>query len=121
MTPIIFITFLVSLAVVDYRNSAKRSHYHAEGGSSWLPQWLHRILYRVRPYQYVTVDEKDQVVRGEVAGRPFYHSKQRKLMKMEVAEAFEMRGWAVLVLALASVVIALGLWEVVSWGLSFLL
>ncbi|KAH8883939.1 hypothetical protein GQ53DRAFT_752479 [Thozetella sp. PMI_491] len=121
MTPIIFVTFLISLVLVDYRNSARRSQYHAEKESRWLPQWLHRLVYRYRRYQYVAVDDRSELVRDESTGRPYYHSKQRKLMKMEASEAFEMRGWVVFVLGLVIMCAGWGVWAAVVWGLRIFL
>lgn len=130
MTPLIFISFLVSLALVDLRHSALRAHYHADadGASSRLPRWLHRLVYRYRGYRY---DFDDAAARA--AGRPatpsssprsegqagsgdYYHSKQRKLMKMEAAEAFEIRGWVLVVLGLLGASVLWAAWKVGAWG-----
>lgn len=71
MTPLIFTTFLISLALVDLRHSALRAHYHADTPHPTstsntntgtndrptrrrLPPWLHRIVYRYQPYRYGT-------------------------------------------------------------------
>ncbi|KAK4101732.1 hypothetical protein N658DRAFT_506898 [Parathielavia hyrcaniae] len=121
MTPLMFISFLVSLALVDLRYSALRAHYHAAGPSR-LPRWLHRLVYRYRPYRYVAAMEghgRPPAARAAVVESPlgstgspgsglgsgpgpewggedyYYYSKQRKLMEMEAAEAFEIRGWVV--------------------------
>ncbi|KAL2255171.1 hypothetical protein VTK26DRAFT_3934 [Humicola hyalothermophila] len=150
MTPLIFISFLVSLALVDLRYSALRSHYHADADDEThhhrrMPRWLHRIVYRYRGYRYdVAVDQRqgqgqrqvdggdddedgagstgrrapgsrsasEQEVKG---GGEYYHSKQRKLMKMEAAEAFEIRGWVMVVLGLLGLAVAWGAWKVASW------
>lgn len=114
MTPFIFISFLISLVMVDYRYSVQRSRYHALNPSR-LPTWLHRILYRYQPYEYVVVDEHGRPV-GD--GQRFLHSKQRKLMRMEVAEAFEVRRTVLVVLAVLGamgVVAVWGLWRIVRW------
>ncbi len=148
MTPIILISFLISLTLIDYRDSARRSHYHAEPGhgASRMPKWLHRIIYKYQRYQYevpIPVDEQGRPISstsastGRVAvggedqqqgGRPellrrsshdHYHSKQRKLMKMEAEEAFEIRSTVLVVLAVLSLVVLWGLWKVVGWVLVF--
>ncbi|KAL2018934.1 hypothetical protein VTK56DRAFT_10228 [Thermocarpiscus australiensis] len=152
MTPLLFISFVVSLALVDLRNSARRAHYHPDPDPdpdrarhhhhhhhhSRLPAWLHRIVYRYLPYDYVAVDERGRPWGGrrEARRKPtpgsgegredadadgdgdgYYHSKQRKLMKMEAAEAFEIRGWVMAILGLLSMAVLWGLWRVVCWGL----
>lgn len=142
MTPIIFISFLVSLALVDIRHSALRAHYHADDPAQQrLPHWLHRIMYRYRGYRYDVVvdgqgdgrsvgegqgqvDGGDDDGSGRVrmrrqesgkGGEEYYHSKQRKLMKMEAAEAFEIRGWVTVALGLVSLGMVWVAWRVASW------
>jgi hypothetical protein len=153
MTPLIFTSFLLSLALVDLRHSALRAHYHADAADattgtqpSRLPGWLHRVVYRYRPYRYhVVVDERVRAVGekeskgegqgglespgsvGSPAGSPgsgrevevedYYHSKQRELMRMEVSEAFEIRGWVVLGLGLVGLGVLWVGWRVLSWVL----
>jgi hypothetical protein len=146
MTPLIFTSFLLSLALVDLRHSALRAHYHADAADatatqpSRLPGWLHRVIYRYRPYRYqVVVDERGREVgvkkgqgglgspAGSPAGSPglgrevevedYYHSKQRELMRMEVSEAFEIRGWVVLGLGLVGLGVLWVGWRVLSWVL----
>lgn len=92
MTPVNFVVFLFSLLLVDLRYSLMRSHSHAET-SSRLPTWLHNLFYSPRPYQYMRVKGKDQ------EGRWYYHSKQKKLMRMEAEEAFQIRNTMLIVLA----------------------
>ncbi|GAB1311141.1 hypothetical protein MFIFM68171_01351 [Madurella fahalii] len=119
MTPLIFTSFVVSLVLVDLRHSALRAHYHADANQPGrMPRWLHRIVYRYLPYRYegdspsspppTTVTEGDG--RGD-----YYHSKQRKLMKMEAAEAFEIRGVVLVALGLLSLGVLWGFWKVVGW------
>ena len=117
MTPVIFITFLVSLSLVDFRYSAMRSQYHAEQPSR-LPPWLHRLIYRYRPYQYVVIDEKGDLT-GKKADARYYHSKQRKLMKMEIDDAFEIRSTVLVALGLLSMVVAWATWRVIVWCAGF--
>lgn len=107
MTPIIFVSFLVSLAWVDFRYSIMRSHSHSEEPSQ-LPRWLHRITYREAPYKYVKVDAThSKSPRGSSEGtRWYYHSKQRKLMKMEADDAFQIRGTVLVALGLLAVAAA---------------
>lgn len=92
MTPINFVTFLFSLLLVELHYTIKRSHNHNDGASR-LPAWLHHLLYKPEPYQYVRKGNK-----SPQAGSWFYHSKQKKLMKMEAEEAFAMRNTVLLLL-----------------------
>ncbi|KAL2269935.1 hypothetical protein VTJ83DRAFT_2119 [Remersonia thermophila] len=127
MTPVIFVTFLVSLALVDLRYSVLRAHYHPDDQPHGrMPAWLHRIIYRYRPYRYQNVNDKGRPVGKTPAspssppwsgrqGEDYYHSKQRKLMKMEAEEAFEMRGTVVVVLGVVSLTVAWAAWKMVAW------
>lgn len=112
MTPVIFITFLVSLTLVDYRYSVVRSHYHADTPSR-LPAWLHRIIYRYQPYQYVVVDDRGNPT-GQRADPRYLHSEQRKLMKMEVVDAFEIRSTVLVALGLLSLGFIWVFWRIAS-------
>ncbi|KAL2158559.1 hypothetical protein VTH06DRAFT_4326 [Thermothelomyces fergusii] len=145
MTPVLFVSFLLSLALVDLRFSALRAHYHADGGDQApgrrrLPAWLHRIIYRYRPYRYAAaVDGNGRPVAAPTTpgspGSPergvtpsgtareaedYYHSKQRKLIKMEAEEAFEMRGVVVLVLGFLGLAALWVAWKVVNLGVGAL-
>lgn len=111
MTPIIFVSFLISLTWVDYRYSVMRSQYHAENPSR-LPPWLHRILYRYEPYRYVIVDENNQPTNHP----RYFHSKQRKLMKMEAVDAFEIRSTVLVVLGLLSLVCSWAVWRIAGYA-----
>ncbi|KAK4681989.1 hypothetical protein QC764_112460 [Podospora pseudoanserina] len=125
MTPIIFTTFLISLFLVDTRNLALRRHYHASDSESRMPEWLHRIVYRYKRYEYVAVDEKGKpfpiskhqtpAVSPGQEKEDFYHSKQKKLMKMEVAEAFEIRSIVVVLLGVLGAAFLWGSWKAASW------
>ncbi|KAK4242334.1 Endoribonuclease L-PSP-domain-containing protein [Achaetomium macrosporum] len=134
MTPLLFISFLLSLTLVDLRHSALRAHYHANANQpSRLPRWLHRIVYRYLHYRYVAVDERgrpgaDAESPGSsgsagspgMAGREsedYYHSKQRKLMKLEATEAFEIRDSVLVVLGFVGLGMVWIAWRALSWGL----
>lgn len=117
VTPLILISFLVSLTLVDYRHSANRSHYHADPRESRIPQWLHRILYRYRKYQYVPVDDKGRPLGESANNEEYYHSYQRKLLRMEVDEAFEIRSTVLVALSLISLLVLWGFYKVIAWGL----
>lgn len=118
MTPITLVSFLLSLALVDLRHSIARSHTHAEGEPSRMPAWLHALLYRRSPYRYVAVGGEAEV-RQDDGGRWYYRSQQRKLMKLEADEAFQMRAAVVAAMAVAAVAAGWGCWEAgrAVWGL----
>ncbi|KAK4231454.1 hypothetical protein QBC38DRAFT_223105 [Podospora fimiseda] len=118
-TPFLILSFILSLILIDLRNSARRAHFHADS-SSRMPGWLHRVIYRYKPYKYVVdpkdgkLFEKDRVKEEE----EFYHSHQKKLAKMEMAEAFEMRGIVICFLGLVVCGIGWVGWKgvCVVWG-----
>lgn len=107
MTPINFTSFLFSLLLVDMRYSLERSHNHAEA-PTMLPAWLHDIFYRPQPYQYKRIRDQG------VGGRWFYHSKQKKLIKMEADEAFRMRYTVLLVIAVFFIAACGAAWYLMS-------
>jgi hypothetical protein len=114
MTPIIFVSFLISLVIVDMRYTVMRSHFHPEEYSTRLPRWLHRILYSYQPYQYVRVGKDGKPIKDH-AHHGFYHSKQKKLMKMEVDDAFQIRRRVLVVLGILGLVTLWCLWRAVAW------
>ncbi|KAF3764919.1 hypothetical protein M406DRAFT_260517 [Cryphonectria parasitica EP155] len=117
MTPVIFVSFLFSLAWVEFRYSLMRSHFHSST-QSWMPDWIHHILYREAPYQYVRADPKDPRTPTTEAGgsRWYYRTKQRKLLKMEVEDAFRIRGSVLVVLGLLAVGGTWAAWRAVCWA-----
>ncbi|KAJ3499333.1 hypothetical protein NLG97_g423 [Lecanicillium saksenae] len=99
MTPINFVSFIVSLLLVDIHYTRLRMHTHAESRGR-LPNWLHDILYRKQPYEDM---RKSSDVGSDVVREPwYYHSKQKKLMKMEAEEAFLLRGRVLVALAVVA-------------------
>ena len=89
MTPINFVTFIFSLVIVDLRYTLLRSQSHSRAPSR-LPGWLSAILYREQPYSYETRLHDARGRAGE-DGPWYYHTKQKKLLKMEADEAFKFR------------------------------
>lgn len=111
-----------------------RSHSHSESPSS-LPGWLHHVVYREAPYRYVRVVDSagsgsrpttPRTVSGgggtsakasaSEGSRWYYHSKQRKLMKMEVDDAFEIRGTVLMALGLFALVFTWAVWRAGWWA-----
>ncbi|ETS88053.1 hypothetical protein PFICI_01881 [Pestalotiopsis fici W106-1] len=114
MTPINFVTFLVSLYLVDYHYNSKREHTHDHNKrASRLPGWLHSLLFKPQPYAWVGGGDSSAAPPNQDDKNWYYHTKQKKLMKMEAAAAFEMRRSV----TVALVFIAVG----AAWGLSRLL
>lgn len=113
MTPVIFVSFLLSLALVDFRYSVLRSEGHRNRGSR-LPAWLHRIVYMPSPDQSNngSSGNKSTQTHNSTGGQEdgYYHSKQKKLAKMEMADAFEIRGAVVAFIFGMSVVMSWGVW-----------
>ncbi|RSL68460.1 hypothetical protein CEP53_002573 [Fusarium sp. AF-6] len=98
MTPINITVFLLSLFLVDLRYTQGRINRYGNGDNSgrsprWMPRWF------TQPYQHIGHTDHD------AHGSWHYHSKQKKLMKMEAEEAFQMRST---VLVLLAVMVALG-------------
>jgi hypothetical protein len=91
------------------RYTVMRSHFHPEEYSTRLPRWLHRILYSYQPYQYVRVGKDGKPIQDHI-NHNFYHSKQKKLMKMEVDDAFQIRGTVLILLGVLGLVTAWCLW-----------
>ncbi|KAK3945279.1 hypothetical protein QBC46DRAFT_371778 [Diplogelasinospora grovesii] len=123
MTPIILTSFIISLVIVDIRNTVRRSHYHSDG-APWLPHWLRRLVYRhQQPFRYVQADGGGQRAgsdNGVASSDWYYHSKQCKLMKMETEDAFQIRNTVLGLMALVGLGVAWAAWRVLSWGVSFL-
>ncbi|OAR01992.1 hypothetical protein LLEC1_00096 [Akanthomyces lecanii] len=95
MTPINFVSFLISLVLVDIHYSRLRMHTHAESRTR-LPNWLHDLLYHKHPYEGM---------RQRPSGLHeswYYHSKQKKLMKLEAEDAFRLRSTVLVGLAVVA-------------------
>ena len=98
MTPLNFTAFILSLAVVDARHSLRRASYHAAP----RPAWLRSLLARTQEQE----KQKEE---------SFYHSRQRQLMRLEAAEAFQLRGSVLALLAAAAAAVLAGLVYLARW------
>lgn len=94
-----------------------RSHNHSDVPSR-MPRWLHQILYREAPYQYVRADpSSSRAPAAEKDGtRWYYRTKQRKLMKMEVDDAFQIRASVQTVLGLIALLATWAAWRAGWWA-----
>ncbi|KAI8222065.1 hypothetical protein K4K54_007192 [Colletotrichum sp. SAR 10_86] len=115
MTPIIFVSFLLSLVWVDLKYTLKRSRGRGHHHGGWMPSWLHSIVYRHSPYTYMqkestTPNSSPRSSPREEPGEFYYHSKQKKLMRMEMDDAFEVRGQVLVVVGAASLATLWGFW-----------
>ncbi|KAI1147864.1 hypothetical protein F4825DRAFT_435934 [Nemania diffusa] len=146
MTPINFVTFILSLYLIDnhYRAQRHRQRPNSETSDSGRP-WLHWLLFRQRssPYDLVggnrertllqstnTTLRHDIRVRDEdnahiapvkEAGNSwYYHTKQKKLFKVEVTEAFALRNPVLCALCILFIFISWVLWQTLVclaiWG-----
>ncbi|KAI0432943.1 hypothetical protein F5Y09DRAFT_113745 [Xylaria sp. FL1042] len=142
-TPINFIVFLVSLYLIDNRNRAQR-HRQPEGKANDHNRrtWLHRLLYRQRasPYDWVDSYQRSPVSQSAYTTPPhhevrakngdavsprstketgggtwYYHTKQKKLLKVEAADAFALRNSVFLFLGVLAVAVGWVLWRMVMW------
>ncbi|KAF9765676.1 hypothetical protein IL306_002009 [Fusarium sp. DS 682] len=104
MTPINITVFLFSLLLVDLRHTAGRNSFYGPGNqqAKWVPRWL------LQPYQHIGHTDHD------AHGRWHYHSKQKKLMKMEADEAFRMRSTMLVFLAVALALATSAVWFLTS-------
>lgn len=107
MTPVNFITFILSLVLIDLRYSLQRRQTHS-ASRSWLPTWLHALIYR--PYE----NERSKMTHAP-HGQWHYHTKQKKLFKMEADEAFKFRNTMLFVLGVASLGGLAGLWYTMGY------
>ncbi|KAF5663969.1 hypothetical protein FHETE_7276 [Fusarium heterosporum] len=104
MTPVNITVFLFSLLLVDFRYTAGRNNFYDTGTrqSRWIPRWL------LQPYQHIGHADHD------AHGRWHYHSKQKKLMRMEADEAFQMRSTVLVFMALTLALATTAVWFLTS-------
>ncbi|KAK4207259.1 hypothetical protein QBC37DRAFT_299100 [Rhypophila decipiens] len=136
MTPLIMISFLVSLAIIDLKYSIRRSSFHGDPSppASWVPSWLERQLCKFRPYRYIVGCPPCEVRKRNdsehhqhepeqwngIWGTSFYRTKQRTLMKMEAADAFEIRTKTLAALVVLSLFLLWCTWRLLSWVVCFI-
>ncbi|TEY39698.1 hypothetical protein BOTCAL_0453g00020 [Botryotinia calthae] len=129
IAPITFVSFLISLLIIDSRNSYLRVHQHSEPRTypntfiGRIQEFLHRLIYKPQPYAYIKSPSRGQNAEGiERKGEEPWHwnTKQKKMMKMEVSDAFKFRQWvlvgmAVVATGIGLLVLYLGNWIWQIW------
>ncbi|EPE28151.1 hypothetical protein GLAREA_04942 [Glarea lozoyensis ATCC 20868] len=97
IAPLTFITFLVSLALVDSHNTALRSS-SPPSTLCRIRNFLHGLVFKEKenPYERVRSPDAKGKRKGENEGKEegekwYWHSKQRHMMKAEMDDAFRLR------------------------------
>ncbi|KAF7894622.1 uncharacterized protein EAF01_010072 [Botrytis porri] len=130
IAPITFISFLISLLIIDSRNSYLRIHQHSETRKysntfiGRIQEFLHRLIYKPQPYAYIKSPSQGQNAGGikRKEEEPWHwNTKQKKMIKMEVSDAFKLRQWVLVGMAVVAtgvglVVLYLGNW---IWQISY--
>ncbi|KAJ5032535.1 uncharacterized protein L3040_009136 [Drepanopeziza brunnea f. sp. 'multigermtubi'] len=120
ITPLAFLSFILSLALVDSRNHSLRTHSHSPSRAppttllGRVRFLLHGLIFKEvsgGPYSYVRspdAREKEKEKGSPGAGdrgangkgrkkgkeEPWHwHTKQRKMMRAEMEDAFKLRKW----------------------------
>lgn len=123
ITPVTIVSFLLSLALVDLRYSIARAQAASDDAASPLPRWLRETLYRRSSNVYVRVQggpEKEGQEGEEQNGEPWHYQKYHgKLVKMQLDEAFELRGYVLAAIVLAMAVAIMVIWTIAICSLGW--
>ncbi|KAH9860549.1 hypothetical protein J1614_011880 [Plenodomus biglobosus] len=139
LTPILFISFIISLFLVNHRNRARRSKAHTTYSSSILSHlapssWLDPEPYQdptdstwgregdpghVEPHDAIgpPKDAAGQGQKNKAKKRKSWHlnKKIRKVAKMEISDAFEMRGRVMVLMLFVIVLASIAMWTISKW------
>ncbi|KNG49114.1 fe-containing alcohol protein [Stemphylium lycopersici] len=138
LTPVLSISFLLSLFLVNYRNRARRTEAHSSGTSiltylvplSWLdPEpyqdpddstWGRRgTVGHVEPHDAIgpRPDEQSDEKKSKKKKKRSWHlnKKIRKVAKLEVGDALEMRERVMLGMAIVMAIGCAALWMGFKW------
>ncbi|RDL40067.1 Uncharacterized protein BP5553_00046 [Venustampulla echinocandica] len=132
ISPLIFISFLFSLALIDSRNYSFRQHSHPNSQDApttifgRIKAFLHPIFFKriSSPYVYVKSPEAKSsgAGNGTREEEPWHwHTHQRKMMKAEMDDAFRLRRSVMLVLIGLLIGTILVLATVIRWGWGLLI
>ncbi|CAG8954372.1 hypothetical protein HYFRA_00005997 [Hymenoscyphus fraxineus] len=119
LAPLAFLSFILSLALIDSRNTYFRTSSQPPSRIQSVKGFFHALVFRRRegPYEYVGRErggdggvgvEKKGGKGGN--GEWYWHTKQRKMMKRELDDAFEIRNGVAVVLVVGGLVV-LGGWR----------
>ncbi|PSS12802.1 hypothetical protein M430DRAFT_43642 [Amorphotheca resinae ATCC 22711] len=137
IAPLTFISFLLSLALIDSRNHNLR-YQHTPAAATFLGRisgFIHNLVYKPipdsSPYAYLNSpaarDAKEggraRATSGETDREEeswHWHSKQRQQMKAEISDAFRVRKWVLYALVGIAASAVVGAWVMAKWMLYFL-
>ncbi|TVY52800.1 hypothetical protein LCER1_G006473 [Lachnellula cervina] len=127
IAPLTFVSFLLTLALIDSRNHALRTHTHKPPSAPFarIKSLFHSLIFKrvpePSPYSYVrSPDAKSESGVEHVQGNEepwHWHTKQRKMMKAEMDDAFRMRKSVMVFLVLVGVGIAVAVGVIGRWVL----
>ncbi|OBT69871.1 hypothetical protein VE03_00471 [Pseudogymnoascus sp. 23342-1-I1] len=118
IAPLTFLSFLLSLFLIDTYSTSSRRRDRAPTPPS-VKDALIALLWRPKPgspYAYVGGGGKSGGGgKGGEREEWVWHTKQRKMLRMEVVDAFELRRWVVVALGVVVVVLGGAGWWVGRW------
>jgi hypothetical protein len=130
IAPLVFVSFLLSLALVDSRNNSRRTHSHSPSRApptflGHTKEFLHSLVYKptsASPYAYIKSPNSQASLRngaGKAKENEPWHwnTKQRHMMKAEMDDAFRVRKWVVVFLVAFGVASTVGGVAVLRWGI----
>ncbi|APA06519.1 hypothetical protein sscle_02g012890 [Sclerotinia sclerotiorum 1980 UF-70] len=124
IAPITFISFIISLFLIDQRNSSLRINEHSKPRTypntffGRTQEFLHSLVFKPQPYAYLKSPYRGQHAEGDRKREEepwHWHTKQKKMMKMEVSDAFKFRQWVLIGMAVVAVVIGLLILYLANW------
>ncbi|KAB8302084.1 hypothetical protein EYC80_005535 [Monilinia laxa] len=116
IAPITFISFLISLFLIDRRNSSLRLHQHSQPRTypntffGRIKEFLHKLVFKPQPYAYIKSPYRGQNAEGDKQREEepwHWRTKQKKMMKMEVSDAFKLRQWVLVGMAVVATMLGL--------------
>ncbi|TGO35603.1 hypothetical protein BHYA_0152g00080 [Botrytis hyacinthi] len=124
IAPITFVSFLISLLIIDSRNSYLRIHQHSKSRTypntliGRIQEFLHKLVFKPQPYAYIKSPSRGQNAEGikRKEEEPWHwNTKQKKMMKMEVSDAFKLRQWVLIGMAVVATGIGLLVLYLANW------
>ncbi|RDW64712.1 hypothetical protein BP6252_10363 [Coleophoma cylindrospora] len=118
IAPLAFISFLISLSLIDSRNTSRRTSASSRTPNSLLSRLLFKPLPRTTPGSPRSPSPRKEKP-SDRDWESHYHTLQKKLMKMEVADAFEIRKWVLAGMLTVAAMLGIGAWVVLGWVVEF--